>query len=553
MSIKFRIIFFALLGLVAWGLLMTNAKAAPLIQNLNSGSSFTFELNSSNVSYQSRQAVEILNTGTPSVGRVMVGRGVVDIGDASPGNGASIEMWLEQTSAPFNICTIFHAGGPSPYGNSVMNENFDEVFGSVYFHDLDASVNQAGFGPCSGITFYDTDTNWELVVNVQSTDSRISMDATIGGALNDVYFWLDTDTLPPIPPEDDTTRIITLTPSDKQLVATSSLPFQGGATGYVSDLDFEEDDIFLEYYIRWQGLNVAVGPALALPQWQEREITSSGSFSFDDLFTLSDESQIGNYTFGTRIVRKNTFLGFTYWTSTLFSTTTSFKLSESSAYDLLVDGQTEEFLEQMGISQSSCSTDFSSLFNWDNIVGCVSALVVTGVQGVTDPAIAWVHDLVRRAPWGYATRIIEIWRDDSLIVNPATLSFSFAGTGLPVSGSFDFSPWEAMTDTLERVDEFQDPLNPERSMLDTFLFWWNTLWCIVFAFWLLREFYGLFGNTTFDLSNVSTLRRSASDNAEINRAIKKGAKRSPADNQFGSNPYHDKAKRMNWKGGYGKK
>jgi len=64
--------------------------------------------------------------------------------------------------------------------------------------------------------------------------------------------------------------------------------------------------------------------------------------------------------------------------------------------------------------------------------------------------------------------------------------------GLPMGGTTlpDFAPWDGIEVAVAQLD-VDDVPTMEQSPLDQFEFWWNFMWCLVFAFWLIREFYGL--------------------------------------------------------------
>ena len=62
-------------------------------------------------------------------------------------------------------------------------------------------------------------------------------------------------------------------------------------------------------------------------------------------------------------------------------------------------------------------------------------------------------------------------------------------SGLPMSGTvIDFTPYTHIASAVDRLS-IDNVETMEDSPMDTFLYWWNLMWLIVFGLWLIREFY----------------------------------------------------------------
>lgn len=296
-----------------------------------------------------------------------------------------------------------------------------------------------------------------------------------------------------VPPSISGTRVDIVDPADEQIVATSSLPLVVGATGYVDSDDFN-GSTYVRQSIRWRNTSAAVGVGFAtgLTDYVVEELLSaSGSFSVSSTTTYI---QPGVSYLTTQIVKKRQLFGFTYWSTVVAATSTRFTIGENTALDDYYDNS-EEFLNDIAsVAADSCSIDFP--FSFADLKVCIVAMFQTAAEPIASNAVSVADDFIHRAPWGYATRVIEIWQDDSLDTTLASLSLPLPA-GLPVSGTIDFTPWDDIAASLESISDVENPLSPEDNMLDSFLFYWNTIWYILFALWLLREFYGAFHHTDF--------------------------------------------------------
>lgn len=291
------------------------------------------------------------------------------------------------------------------------------------------------------------------------------------------------------------TRIITVDPSDGEVLATSS-PTNIGATGFISDDDFVDGMVFRQNLFLSNapiGGGFIVGPADALFQLQqnqtfEYEIDSSGLFDFS---TTTQFTQIGQYNLKSEIVIPVfSIFGFSFGQNTIVSTSTIFLVATSSQGDLINDnfvGAVNDFTEQIALS---CEINFSSLFSLSNLTDCVKAIVYFSGSEISDGLNNTVQVFIHKAPWGYATRVYEIITASSTPETLPSLSISMPA-GLPVSGTLDLTPWDDISSAFTQIDEAEVE-TIEGSPLDKFLFYWNTLWYIVFGLWLLKTLHSAF-------------------------------------------------------------
>jgi len=304
------------------------------------------------------------------------------------------------------------------------------------------------------------------------------------------------------PPDDTSTRIDAVVPIDNSSVATST-PFDIGADGYVNEDDWKDGDI-LRIFIRNDAQNASqlVGPLFADMQetWVsetfEFDIEASGAFSTTTSFQTS---QIGVYSMTTEILRPRfSILGWNMFYETLVSTSTDFLVATSTQFDVMKENIDEELDAIMGDVSINCTIDWTTAFCLADLGDCAKFLFVYSTDAVfgkvKDMAIAFIH----RAPWGYATRAIDIVFDDSVASSTLPSIAITLPSSLPHGGeTIDFTPYTHIQNALTRIDTTEVE-TIDGSPLEEFIFWWETLWKIVFVLWLLREIHGAWESGDFE-------------------------------------------------------
>lgn len=331
---------------------------------------------------------------------------------------------------------------------------------SRYFYP--PTSNNGGFGPASySIGFYSN-------VNTEK--------CTYADGSNLIYYAIGIDGLTPLPSE---TQFTDIQPVQDYTFGTNSVEI--GATLYrASDYGVYFDEVCYEVeQLDFYGS--------ALP-WNECLPASfSGYGDFTATTTLAD----GIYNM--------------IWY--LWSESEGIKaLATSSQFTVVQNtvGSYNEILNQFGgasttpTSLSDCVASSTSNLNESFVYAYTKCLFMpqTGTMGAL--VTSFKNDILRKFPWGYGTRIYDLLYNATSSATTTLPSIAFTmPSNMPVSGSFDFSPWQPIAEVVAEL-ETATTSTMEGTVMDNFLFYWNTLWYIVFGLWLMREIYGTWNDV--DLS-----------------------------------------------------
>lgn len=343
---------------------------------------------------------------------------------------------------------------------------------------------------------------------IRATAFAINADDSVtpapGSRLTLMQLWYD-DTIVEPPPDDTTTRIITVEPADDEIVATST-PTTWGMTGYLNinqfktgararlKLDRNTDNQAVGALIAWEA---ATGNDTYFP------LASDGSI---DVSTTTVEHLLGVEREGLWHMRweiqapRFTILGQNFFYETLAATSTSYTYGQPTGIDIVQETQ-EDILEGIWNATTdpleNCQFDITSVLDFsaeDNIYTCivtmVSSMIIPNGQQAQLLIEGAKESFLDKAPWGYATRVYEILSTDTSTTTLPSIAFTIPD-GLPGDShaSIDFSPWAPIGSAIERIDTTEVE-TIDGSPLDMFLHWWNILWLIMFALWVIRELHG---------------------------------------------------------------
>lgn len=271
--------------------------------------------------------------------------------------------------------------------------------------------------------------------------------------------------------------IDTVSPYDKQSIATSSLPWLYETTGYIATGDYQSGarlQITVNRNTDSQSVgaltafNSAFGNNTYLP------LGSSGQFdvSTSTIVNTLGVNRIGDYTMYQTIQTPG--IGVHWWVfnfnityNTLVSTSTTFTISTSTAIDNILSGQ-ETALQALtgstGQSLAGCQ------FNWwnsavdfslgSNLMNCMTSLSIYffvptdaqlqgAVQGVKDGAL-------QRAPWGYVTRFVTILSASTTPTSLPTWT-AIVATSPTSSTTFTFDPGDMLAGGANTLNSITDP------------------------------------------------------------------------------------------------
>jgi len=273
------------------------------------------------------------------------------------------------------------------------------------------------------------------------------------------------------------TRIDTVSPSDGEVIATSSLPWNYTTTGYVAGGDFSTGArlrIKIDRNTDAQTVGALLAYNAAFGNNTYIPITGSGSFNLSTTsinntfgvdrpgeYTMTQQIQVPGFSVNWWIFN----FDLTY--NTLVSTTTTFTVSTSTAVDIIVNAQassTAALLQAAGDQLHGCQ------FNWFNsavdfsigssLMGCITALATYMFVPSSDQLSADV-DAVKngfavRVPWGYATRFVEILTASS---TPAALPTwtAVVATSRTSSTTFTFDPGDMLVGGANTLNSITDP------------------------------------------------------------------------------------------------
>lgn len=312
----------------------------------------------------------------------------------------------------------------------------------------------------------------------------------------------------PFPPDNETTRIISHDPPNDDYLSTSTQPTIT-VVGFINPEDFEEGKYRFRTTIGRRQQALAAGPGWTdpsvAPNYEEYivPIVASGEFTFSTTTTRLEAE--GSYAFRSYIEEVPGFwAGLLNLPSRVIrSYTTRFAFGLPTAADLWIDTQVEigeDFVNNLGVDPlSECQFDIMTALDFSsdsNLLSCLMAvgytMVVPDATQMTDLVTSARDGFLTRFPWGYGTRIYDIFTADYEAAERPSLAFTLPG-GLPVSGTWDFMPLVGLFDAVDMVNEYTDPeyeIVGIDAFYDDFYTWWVILWSIVFCFWALGEVMG---------------------------------------------------------------
>lgn len=309
----------------------------------------------------------------------------------------------------------------------------------------------------------------------------------------------------PFPPDDTTTRIDVVEPADDEVVATST-PTTFGMEGYLNSDDYRAGArarLKLDRNTDSQAVGALIAWEAATGNYTDFPITDG----VIDISTTTVEQLLGvdreglwRMRWEIQTPRFNIF-GFSLFYDTLVSTSTTYIYGDPTGIDV-IQQQQEEILEGLFDTMSdplaNCQFDLSTILDFsasDNIFSCVttmvSAMVIPNQQQAQQLIEGARSSFLEKAPWGYATRVYDIVSYSTATSTLPSIAFTLPD-GLPGAEReqvIDFSPWAPIESAVDRIDNTEVE-TIDGSPLEMFLFWWNTMWLIVFALWVIRELHG---------------------------------------------------------------
>ncbi len=223
-----------------------------------------------------------------------------------------------------------------------------------------------------------------------------------------------------------TTRIDSVTPSDRETVATSTAGTISAA-GYISSSDFSSGMFVRVRYARASDALYAISNIDSLFTTKVFPITAAGYFYFS---TTTSLLETGGFLMDTSIrdtsILNNVldFLGFSSLAraSILVATSTHFTVATSSDYDLFVQETVHSLETYAPTSSAACFQGFS-------VSGCINYLLVPNFGLLSAELVKFRDGFLSYWPWGYITRFMVIVSGfaDRTPLPTFTVPFTFFG------------------------------------------------------------------------------------------------------------------------------
>lgn len=259
-----------------------------------------------------------------------------------------------------------------------------------------------------------------------------------------------------VPPANTTTRIDTVLPPSGTTVSTTSIPILMGATGYVNPSDYASGmQLYALYYRTNQYNNDA---ALGISGKTE----SGGSFSIpisaSGTFNLSTSSlsalRGGSYYFKLYVQRPSfSLFGLNLWYKTLVATTTLWAIGTTTAIDIHTMSPEDQAILTGTSSPSFTTPDSCNMFSGSfSLDQCLTYWVIPTPDALTGVWNEFKDNFLTRAPFGYATRFVDIATTVATSSLPS-LDVSVPA-GYPGAGAtFHLTPWDKLMGSTSMLSE----------------------------------------------------------------------------------------------------
>lgn len=351
--------------------------------------------------------------------------------------------------------------------------------------------------------------------NVSQTFSFIIEGNGVGGAIttgtNYYLYWLgngngncwvegDSGGIPKITMSlvsDPVTRIIEVLPATNQVVSTSTFATTS-VTGFIgSEVELP---IKVSYVI--QNNNSWWNLFLGNEYSTSTVITSYGQFTWQS--TLDYNLTEGSYSSSVKyenscidipFVGLSCFGILTNDLGQLYSTTTYWTAGTSTAFGADVNNAFNSLDQALNITASGTTTPFfdscapfSGQFNAGQ---CIAGLFIPDRAQISSLITNARNLVLTKAPWGYGTRVYDIFFASSTPENLPSTSIDIP-TGLPMAGAtIDFNIFTETPIAIQKIASTTVE-TIDGSPWEKFLFYWNLMWYIVFGFYILKRIYGVF-------------------------------------------------------------
>lgn len=285
-------------------------------------------------------------------------------------------------------------------------------------------------------------------------------------------------TTPTPPPVDTTTRIDTVDPASLQTIATSSLPYDFEANGYVNNDDFETGArlmLKLDRNTDQQAVGALAAFDSAFGNKTYFPISPYGSFTVgtsSDNLKIDFPLRVGLYNAYWEIqVPRFSVFGLNLFYTTLVASSTQFTIATTTAIDNITINQTEYLQGILDASGDPLASCHFSLFDsaLDLTLGSSALDCVAGIlhwmfvlpNGVLATTMTQLKNgFLTRVPIGYFTRVVSAINGGAEGTLPDVhADIPIPNTNGDISGSIslDFDIDQIVNDSADLQDSFQTP------------------------------------------------------------------------------------------------
>jgi len=223
------------------------------------------------------------------------------------------------------------------------------------------------------------------------------------------------------------TQINTVIPAGGSTTATTTAGTVG-SSGYVSSFDLSSSTKVRISLYRNQDLQASVASPSVISQTFDFPVSVSGAYDFST--TTGNFLREGAYTMRTSITNASfSFLGFTFGTNTLVSTTTSFILATTTAFDRF-QAQSEANINSVidTFSTGTCQVSLSGF----NLGDCILALFIPNGATIASQYAALPAQAQTKFPFSYMASMAETWSGlvASTTLNAPTYEYKLGDLGI---------------------------------------------------------------------------------------------------------------------------
>jgi hypothetical protein len=317
----------------------------------------------------------------------------------------------------------------------------------------DSPPSQCGAGLCQ---LRAGDTVYILIYSTQGISFSTQYVIT-DSADSDFYGQLTFNETPPGP--SNTTRIITVEPSDDETIATSTTATIG-ATGYINDDDFQNGMFVRMIYLQQSSNQASVANPYNLGTTIDFPIDVPGAFSVS---TSTSITRAGVYIMQSSIRTTSVFsnvlnfMGFGQFANQGIKTSTStrFIADHQTAFDVLVGSTTQaidDYIASSTISLSACTgwTQF-------NLIDCLNLMLIPQPIPIYQALTDFKDGFLSLFPWGYVTRFVVILSGNATTTMPVMVTYIPDPTNPTVMLPYTFDPNEALVGAGVLIDGIRTP------------------------------------------------------------------------------------------------